>query len=440
MIKITLFFLLLIFNSVVLAQAPGSEMRECVIKAGKYADNPKKHMSELQKCAGVSNNEPTEKSVQKNTPSSAKLTFSNGSKYVGEVKNNKMYGRGVLTGADGTVMEGHWINNQMNGHGTLDTPNGVKYIGEWKGNKMHGKGVLTGADGTVMEGHWINNQMNGHGTLTSPEGVKYVGEWKDNKMHGEGVYTQPNGETITGVFRDNKLVKRHTEAKKSYDDAAKAAKKSHEKAAKKDSSAPSLFGTLVGIGLDIALDKDKGAPVDIRSAMVVLRQNFFESTNFFLQSQEQLLRAYGKDTEAQMVADAMIYANNSKISETDRMQNTIKVSTDASKIIELSLTSQGASLSQESKEYYASSLSPAARGITSTIKILPAVKTIVRAIKQDAQGTLLTVGFEMIGILTELPTYFSSMTGTMKFVLTGAKSHNIQGAEELELSLTDLDE
>ena len=440
MIKITLIFLLLIFNSVVQAQAPGPEMKECVIKAGKYADNPKKHMSELQKCADISDNEPTDKSVQKNTSSPVKLTFSNGSEYVGEVKNNKMNGKGILTGSDGTVMEGNWINNQMNGHGTLITSSGTKYIGEWRDNKMYGKGILTSPDGTVMEGNWVNNKLHGHGTLTSPKVGKYVGEWRDTKMHGEGVLTQPNGETISGVFRDGKLVKRHTEAKKSYDDAAKAAKKSHEKAAKKDSSAPSLFGTIVGIGLDIALNKDKGEPVDIRSAMVVLKQNFFESTNFFLQSQEQLLRAYGKDTEAQMVADAMIYANNSKVSETDRMQNTIKVSTDASKIIELSLTSHGASLSQESKDYYASSLSPAARGITSTIKILPAIKTITRAIKQDAQGTLLTVGFEMIGILTELPTYFSSMTGTMKFVLTGAKSHNIQGAEELELSLTDLDE
>ena len=66
-------------------------------------------------------------------------TFSNGDRYVGEWKDNKMHGQGTCTYASGG-----------------------KYIGEWKDNKRHGQGTYTAANkGKVYEGLWENGEFIG---------------------------------------------------------------------------------------------------------------------------------------------------------------------------------------------------------------------------------------------------------------------------------------
>ena len=39
-------------------------------------------------------------------------TFSDGSKYVGEVKGGKMHGQGILTSSNGNIYEGKWVNGK----------------------------------------------------------------------------------------------------------------------------------------------------------------------------------------------------------------------------------------------------------------------------------------------------------------------------------------
>jgi hypothetical protein len=43
------------------------------------------------------------------------------------------------------------------GQGTYKWKNGAFYIGEWKSDKRHGKGLMTGGDGFVEEGMFMND-------------------------------------------------------------------------------------------------------------------------------------------------------------------------------------------------------------------------------------------------------------------------------------------
>ena len=66
------------------------------------------------------------------------ITYSNGAKYVGEFKDDKMHGQGTITHSDG-----------------------IKYVGEWKNAKMHGKGTITTPDGRELKGVFIDGELVG---------------------------------------------------------------------------------------------------------------------------------------------------------------------------------------------------------------------------------------------------------------------------------------
>jgi len=80
-------------------------------------------------------------------------TFSSGSKYVGEWKDDERTGQGTFTFGP----ESEWA--------------GDKYVGEWKDNKLNGQGIYTHADGTVEEGIWKNSKFQYAKTLTKPAPV-----------------------------------------------------------------------------------------------------------------------------------------------------------------------------------------------------------------------------------------------------------------------------
>ena len=46
-----------------------------------------------------------------------------------------------------------------NGQGTFTWSDGSKYVGEWKDDKHHGQGTYTQANGTVSKGIWKNNEL-----------------------------------------------------------------------------------------------------------------------------------------------------------------------------------------------------------------------------------------------------------------------------------------
>ena len=73
--------------------------------------------------------------------------------------------------------------------------NGDKYVGEFKDDKMHGQGKFTWEDGRAYEGAYVDDKKQGHGRFSWPDGRLYDGLWFDGRQHGIGVYTSADGRT-----------------------------------------------------------------------------------------------------------------------------------------------------------------------------------------------------------------------------------------------------
>jgi hypothetical protein len=132
------------------------------------------------------------------------FTYTNGSKYVGEWKDNDKHGQGTSTWADGNKYVGEWKDDKRHGQGTLTYGSGNIYVGEFKDNKRHGQGTYTWTDGEKYVGEWKDNDKHGQGTYTDSDGNIYVGEFKDSKMHGQGTLTYTDGrKPKTGVWVNN---------------------------------------------------------------------------------------------------------------------------------------------------------------------------------------------------------------------------------------------
>ena len=66
---------------------------------------------------------------------------------------------GTFKSDDGTKCVGEWKEDESHGHGTETYANGDKYVGNWKEGKYHGFGVKTYADGRVEKGQWEDNEL-----------------------------------------------------------------------------------------------------------------------------------------------------------------------------------------------------------------------------------------------------------------------------------------
>jgi hypothetical protein len=84
----------------------------------------------------------------------------------------------TLTYRDGSKYVGEFKDELPHGHGTATFASGDKYVGEFEDGLPHGQGV---------QYHLAENQF---------KGDKYVGEFKDGKFNGHGVYTKADGRVI----------------------------------------------------------------------------------------------------------------------------------------------------------------------------------------------------------------------------------------------------
>jgi hypothetical protein len=93
--------------------------------------------------------------------STNEIHFNNGNKYIGDIEDGTIKGKGMYVWKDGTLYKGEFINNRIQGHG--------EYI--W-------------SDGHVYQGNLAKGIRNGFGTMNYPNGAVYNGEWKNGKFHG----------------------------------------------------------------------------------------------------------------------------------------------------------------------------------------------------------------------------------------------------------------
>ena len=96
------------------------------------------------------------------------MTYSDGSKYVGEFSNYTKFDEHIPNGL-GTVMfvkgdkyVGNFKNGKRYWKGTYTYANGKKYIGEFKDNKRSGQGTLFADDGSIIfSGIWDEGKRSG---------------------------------------------------------------------------------------------------------------------------------------------------------------------------------------------------------------------------------------------------------------------------------------
>ncbi len=129
------------------------------------------------------------------------LMYSTGHKYVGEFKNGKRDGQGLLTTPDGRTLKGKFERNNPL-EGTYTCPNGKVYTGQWEFGERNGRGNLKYPDGRIYDGEFKSGFRTGKGIMIWPNGRKYAGDFVRGKRTGKGIMTYPDGRVYTGDFVD----------------------------------------------------------------------------------------------------------------------------------------------------------------------------------------------------------------------------------------------
>ncbi|EGR30902.1 hypothetical protein IMG5_121480 [Ichthyophthirius multifiliis] len=92
------------------------------------------------------------------------------------------HGQGMLTHKDGSIYQGNWKYNQMEGFGTYQWPDGRVYIGEFIKNKKQGEGKFQWPSGRIYKGQWLDGKQNGYGVYINFKKQKKLGLWKNGML------------------------------------------------------------------------------------------------------------------------------------------------------------------------------------------------------------------------------------------------------------------
>lgn len=125
-----------------------------------------------------------------------KYVWDNGITHEGYWINNKKFGEGITTDANGNYTKGTYKNDLLNGYGEEGHSDGYKYVGEWKDGYYYGEGFLTWPNGETYMGGWDKNGKSGYGVYTYLNGTVHKGQYLNDKPHGPGEETYSYGKMI----------------------------------------------------------------------------------------------------------------------------------------------------------------------------------------------------------------------------------------------------
>ncbi|MBL6811325.1 MAG: hypothetical protein ISQ63_00410 [SAR86 cluster bacterium] len=130
------------------------------------------------------------------------FTWPTGTKYIGDFKEGILDGKGTYYWPDNRIYIGDFKEGKSDGKGTMTWPNGDEYVGDFKEDKRTGKGTFTWSDGSNYVGDFVDGWRTGKGTHTYSNGDIYVGEQKNSKRHGFGKYTWADGSFSEGIWEN----------------------------------------------------------------------------------------------------------------------------------------------------------------------------------------------------------------------------------------------
>jgi 1-phosphatidylinositol-4-phosphate 5-kinase len=131
---------------------------------------------------------------------------SNSADYTGQYKGNKRHGYGELTWPDGSIYEGQFHEDKIQGLGRYISVKYQVYTGNWRNNERNGYGKLTYSDKSSYKGFWVDNCKHGFGKDTDWLGNAYEGQFNRGLREGlKGVYTQTKGEFYSGGWKNDMM-------------------------------------------------------------------------------------------------------------------------------------------------------------------------------------------------------------------------------------------
>jgi len=174
---------------------------------------------------------------------------------------------------------------------------------------------------------------------------------------------------------------------------------------------------------------------DLKDIKLKFTKIFFESSLEYMEAQFHLFNALEMNDEASKTRKSIDFVKNDKNKEGKRLTNAFNSVSENSSAIEGALTKEAAT-STVAKVHYAKSLPHAIKGILGTIQLPSEAKNLLDAIKADKMAALKMGSF--LKVLPKIPQYVKSATTVGKLIVTGAKSRDVEGADDATRQLGDL--
>ena len=127
-----------------------------------------------------------------------KFYLEKGDCYIGQWKNDKRNGKGIIFLRDSRVKyEGDFVNNKFQGNGKYYFENGDYYVGQWVNDLQNGKGKIYDKKGNIIyEGDFMNDHLDGNGKIYFSDGGYFIGQFMKGKIHGEGKIYDKKGNVL----------------------------------------------------------------------------------------------------------------------------------------------------------------------------------------------------------------------------------------------------
>lgn len=162
---------------------------------------------------------------------------------------------------------------------------------------------------------------------------------------------------------------------------------------------------------------------------------FFESSLEYMEAQAFLFEALEMNDEASKTRKSIDFVKNNKKKEGKRLTNAFNTVSENSNAIEGALTKEAAT-SAEAKVLYAKALPHTVKGVIGTIQLPPEAKALLDALKADKMAALKMGSF--MKVLPKIPGYVKSATTVGKLIVSGAKSRDVEGADDATSAMGDL--
>ena len=162
---------------------------------------------------------------------------------------------------------------------------------------------------------------------------------------------------------------------------------------------------------------------------------FFESSLEYMEAQAFLFEALEMNDEASKTRKSIDFVKNNKKKEGKRLTNAFNTVSENSNAIEGALTKEAAT-SAEAKVLYAKALPHTVKGVIGTSQLPPEAKALLDALKADKMAALKMGSF--LKVLPKIPGYVKSATTVGKLIVSGAKSRDVEGADDATSAMGDL--